>query len=779
MYLPQSIPGCYSYLQLNSTPYKEYTVCPTCQMLYDQELQALVTRTGTSYQSIACSFVEFPNHPQRRYRLPCNTILLNNVKRRKEHMFRPRKIYYYYGLKAALCTLVKRPNFLDICNLWLKRRKCDDMMGDITDGDIWKEFVSSMSPERKPINILGLLMNVDWFQPYKDISYSVGVIYAVIINLPRNIRYSEENVIIIGIIPGPHEPKKHINSFLGPLVSELLEFYSGVWLMTSAGRQFVRCVLVCQSSDIPATRKAAGFLGHKANKACSRCLKPFPKVGDSLDCSGFDRDSWPKRTNAAHRQSAYQTLTSRTKADRKIIEKANGARYCILLELPYYDAIRFPVIDVMHNLFWGTAKNMMSKWKDLNLLTKSTFKVLQQRVEDANVPVDIGRIPYKIDSGMSGMTADQWKNWTCVYSLYLLHDILPSDHLNCWWLFVQACILICQPLISNADIDRADQLLLEFCKCFENIYGPECCTINLHLHCHLAECLRDYGPAHATWCFSFERCNGLLGKTPNNKRSLQIEKTMMTRFVEQMESPQSLPQLSELNQFFPTMTVGSLSETHTSSELFIKHTHLSRGTNLPELNFGCVDDLIYPIGQMYEHALQQYQVDFLTRMYQAVVTDGTVLHVSPLCRRFARVKIVDKMYASQMAKSDRASYICAHWLGDNNQTIDLHAACRPGQVQYYIKHNVVLKRSSEQIPMSFLLAFTEWYKQHPEKNYLLSPVTLWSPDFGCISEASFLPICRIAGRCMQLKTPMDFPERPYNNGSTIGITPIGCANLFF
>ena len=79
---------------------------------------------------------------------------------------------------------------------------------------------------------------------------------------------------------------------------------------------------------------------------------------------------------------------------------------------------------------------------------------------------------------------------------------------------------------------------------------------------------------------------------------------MMTRFIEQMESPQSLPQLSELNQFFPMMTIGSLSETHTSSELFIKHAHLSRGTNLPELNFGCVDDLIYPVRRMYEHALQ-------------------------------------------------------------------------------------------------------------------------------------------------------------------------------
>ena len=41
IYLPQSIPGCYSYLQLNSAPYKVYAVCPSCQMLYDQAVQTL------------------------------------------------------------------------------------------------------------------------------------------------------------------------------------------------------------------------------------------------------------------------------------------------------------------------------------------------------------------------------------------------------------------------------------------------------------------------------------------------------------------------------------------------------------------------------------------------------------------------------------------------------------------------------------------------------------------------------------------------------------------
>ena len=82
---------------------------------------------------------------------------------------------------------------------------------------------------------------------------------------------------------------------------------------------------MCVSSDIPATRKAAGLLGHSANKVCSRCLKSFPKVDDMLICSGFERDSWPVRTDVAHRQRAYKTLTAKTKAHRKEIERASGA----------------------------------------------------------------------------------------------------------------------------------------------------------------------------------------------------------------------------------------------------------------------------------------------------------------------------------------------------------------------------------------------------------------------------------------------------------------------
>ena len=61
---------------------------------------------------------------------------------------------------------------------------------------------------------LGLMLNVDRFQPYEHTQYSVGVVYLAIMNLPRSERFLTHNIIICSIISGPSEPKHNINSFL-------------------------------------------------------------------------------------------------------------------------------------------------------------------------------------------------------------------------------------------------------------------------------------------------------------------------------------------------------------------------------------------------------------------------------------------------------------------------------------------------------------------------------------------------------------------------------------
>ena len=667
-HMPLTIKGCYSLLNLNPFPCKVYTVCPSCHLLYD---------FIDKHEHATCKFIEFPHHPQQRFRQPCNTVLFNKILKGNQSQLKPKKVYYYYGIEAALSVLLSRPNFLNYCNHWIDVERQENVFSDITDGLVWKEIVESCVAEgtnQSPRNILGLLLNIDWFQPFKHIAYSVGVIYDVIINLPRSIRFKEENVIILGVIPGPHEPIKHVNSYLGPFVNEMLKLKVGTWFDTPFGYQFLKCYVVCLSADIPATRKAAGFVGHHAQKACSRCLKSFQKVNDTLICGGFNRDSWKKRDHLTHCEKAREALAPQTIDARKKIERIYGSRYSILFELPLYDAIRYPVIDIMHNLFLGTSKHAMKIWKEHDILTKAEFSNIQKLVERIKVPMDIGRIPHKIEPAMAGLTADQWKHWTCIYSLYVLHGIIPKEHLDCWHLFVQACNIICLPILTNTLIDLADDLLLKFCGSFERLYGAEACTINLHLHCHLADCLRDYGPANSTWCFNFERYNGVLGKTPNNNRSLDIEKTMITRFIQQLEAKKTLTHFaSDLEDFFPMSEMGTVGDAHHGSTNYKDLSQLSETQILTDLFKDTIqtDGLITSFGHMFQHTLKADEVLCLKEMYLSVFsTVGIVSNISCLCYKFRRAKLGNKLLSSSICKGDGASYICAKWNLTAQRTLD-------------------------------------------------------------------------------------------------------------
>ena len=88
------------------------------------------------------------------------------------------------------------------------------------------------------------------------------------------------------------------------------------------------------------------------------------------------------------------------------IEKMYGVRISALVKLPYFNIIRQHVVDAMHNLYLGTAKHMITIWKEMGLLTSNELDIIQNRVDEMDVPHGIGRIPNKISSKFSSLTAD-------------------------------------------------------------------------------------------------------------------------------------------------------------------------------------------------------------------------------------------------------------------------------------------------------------------------------------------------------------------------------------
>ena len=204
-----------------------------------------------------------------------------------------------------------------------------------------------------------LTMNVDWFEPCERGVYSVGVIYLTIQNLPREERYKLENVVLVGIIPDPREPKLMINSFLSPLVIDLKEVWiNGISITSSPtkGTVTVKLALTCVACDMPASRKVCGFLSHNASLGCNKCYKKFKVAfGERTDYSGFDRENWPKRSVRKHREDVNKVTQEVTKL--KLVKQSQNMVqdtlfYCLYPTLIQY-SLQLLILCITY--IWGQA----------------------------------------------------------------------------------------------------------------------------------------------------------------------------------------------------------------------------------------------------------------------------------------------------------------------------------------------------------------------------------------------------------------------------------------
>ncbi len=193
--------------------FHKYPICPKCRSLYNC-YEECVEKSGSCWTSKHCSHVDIPNHPHQSRRASCNTVLMKSVHLRSGRtILYPLKTYCYNGLKPTLQRLLLCPYFIECCDLW-KTRPVNSHVSDIYDGKVWKYFLNyAGTPFLQASFTFGLMLNIDWFQPYKHTISSVGVIY---LNLPRTLRFKVENLIIVGIIPGPSEPQHDINSLYTP-----------------------------------------------------------------------------------------------------------------------------------------------------------------------------------------------------------------------------------------------------------------------------------------------------------------------------------------------------------------------------------------------------------------------------------------------------------------------------------------------------------------------------------------------------------------------------------
>jgi hypothetical protein len=345
-------------------PKMQLAVCTSCHKLYDAK-EIIAYREEGKVATMNCLHNEYPNNSVLNRSHQCNNSLSILKKNKATTIAILRMLYPRPSVRQQLSMLYQRPDFKNMLKLSGVRGK-DNIYSDIYDGKVWKTFPfdgnTFFTPETATTH-LGLLINLDWFQPFTYTQHSTGAIYASICNLPRSERSKPENIIYLGFLPGPKEVGlERINHYLAPIVDELLELWRG-WRVPRT-HQYpdgldIKVALIVGSSDIPATRK---LFGHgSAVMKCHRCEKRsiYSEKYKKTHYGGMqDYDKWVTNPTdpSLHRQYAREWLQCNSKSSREAHFKVHGIRWAELLRLPYMDPIRFAVVDPMHCLFLGVAK---------------------------------------------------------------------------------------------------------------------------------------------------------------------------------------------------------------------------------------------------------------------------------------------------------------------------------------------------------------------------------------------------------------------------------------
>src|SRR6266480_3594473 len=385
---------------------KTYAVCPSCKKLYN--ISEIHSTTG-----FKCNHVEFPNHPKRNLRKSCGTEVTKLVHTTSGYIIKPKMVYPLPSLKAQIIAMYRRSGFESLLKKWGNQDSEVDLYTDIYDGEIWKTFPSSVdnSAEQQQFftpntadSHLGIMINLDWFQPFDSASYSTGAIYGVICNLPREVRFKKENMLILALLPGSDEVKLHkINHYLVPIVDELLEFWNGFDLPPSENHsegKKIHLAVICCANDIPAARKLCGHISALAG--CHRCYKRANIVGRKLNYGEFDDMSewfqdWDLKE---HHTNAEAWWHCKSKDERRNHVSTTLVRWSEMLRLPYFNPIRHLIVDPMHCLFLGIARWIIKRlWIDGGKITKTDLELMEKRAKEIKLPADMGRIQYKISIG--------------------------------------------------------------------------------------------------------------------------------------------------------------------------------------------------------------------------------------------------------------------------------------------------------------------------------------------------------------------------------------------
>ena len=277
--------------------------------------------------------------------------------------------------------------------------------------------------------------------------------------------------------------------------------------------------------------------------------------------------------------------------------------------------------------------------------------------------------------------------------------------------------------------------------------GKHCITPNMHMHCHLYDCILDYGPLHGFWCFAFERYNGMLGSMPNNSRSIEIQ--LMHRFLREnqvLSASFPLEFADALMPLFPNVhEIGSFADT------------LAPEVDISDVQSWTLESLASII-QLPKHSsrllLDGVERVCLSKLYCDLYSSSDV-NIATVGRCYRSVVIYGKQLGIHRSRSAQSSIVMCTWNSDLfscSTAPESGTGHRAARINYFLEHVATIHGESR----SHLLVSLPWFRYHPKNMDFGKPVTVWYHDlFEPHGSHSLVPVQFIKSRAIALIDELD------------------------
>ncbi|CUA77976.1 hypothetical protein RSOLAG22IIIB_12956 [Rhizoctonia solani] len=519
----------------------------------------------------------------------------------------PRRSFRYTPLIPQLRGLFRNPEMLEKLRYRLtsEQRHRPGVIEDIFDSENYRRLRATPLDPDEPEGYhffdastdIALGLSTDGFTLFKRRKRGLSTAWPILLinyNLHPSSRVRLENLICVGVIPGPKQCKD-LNSFLVPLLDELLELENGVLSVQvppnanaanfnpdAPGVHFVlRAFLITLFGDIPAVSKLLSMKGHNAKTPCRMCyiqgtlcrLARSSVYYVPLTPPDAEQEVLPEDLPLRTHESFLAHYAEIEQAPNNVLQKQLAQRFGlnsrpVFSRLRSLDLSTCAPYDAMHLLFENLVPNMINHWF-------GTFKGLDEGSGNYTISLEgckkIGRLTVKAvrttPSAFVGTLHDIFEDrhlykaegysyWFQYLGAVLLEEWLPQQYYEHYLLMRNIIDMVLQFEITDDELDELEQMVNQWVSEYEQYYYQyeairlPTCTLTIHALLHMPRTIRKAGPLWTSWAFVMERfCGFLLPAVKNRTRPYEhLDNFVQRRAQMQIVSwKYNLPSLSKPN----------------------------------------------------------------------------------------------------------------------------------------------------------------------------------------------------------------------------------------